>query len=471
MTTRLTFLFVAALILFLMKSLEAQTLRYNFAYTCKGERVIVTRCRKDSDQPGFPPTTPENDYCAVVYPDRQKRNGMQVETVELRAEVVNNLQACGAFGFGSSASGNTGSKASASTTTSGSAASGSAEYYLAEGSKFRDAKEYPKAVASLKRAIVLKPTLADAQFSLGYCYFMLKQYQDALPAFQETVRLEPNSNAHQYLLGVTYYRLHRYQEALKTLQEAVRLKADEPYSHQWLAETYADGFKEHEKAVAEYREAIRLKPDDARMHNDLGVSYSALEQFEQAASAYKEAIRLEPSDPVYIKNLGETYVALGMKEQALDTQRALQRVDPAQAKELGDYFHAIFPDEFKDEEILSYAVIMTDMDHPAASLPLYRRAILLKPSPEDLARIYCGMGDTYKALKETAKEEASYKQAITMYQRLIQQNPQKPPLQYFLAHSYLGLGQKDQALMIQKRLARLDQKYAKSLLDEINKAP
>ena len=34
------------------------SLRYNFEYSCNGERVVVTHCRKDSDQAGFPPTQP-----------------------------------------------------------------------------------------------------------------------------------------------------------------------------------------------------------------------------------------------------------------------------------------------------------------------------------------------------------------------------------------------------------------------------
>jgi len=80
------------------------------------------------------------------------------------------------------------------------------------------------------------------------------------------------------------------------------------------------------------------------------------------------------------------------------------------------------------------------------------------------------MGDTYKKLNKPEQELASFKRAVTMYQRLIQQNPQKASLQYFLGHSYLGLGQKDLALMVQKRLVRLDPKDAKSLLDEINEA-
>jgi hypothetical protein len=43
-------------------------LRYHVPYVCNGERIVVSRCRSDSDQPGFPPTQPGSDYCAVVYP-------------------------------------------------------------------------------------------------------------------------------------------------------------------------------------------------------------------------------------------------------------------------------------------------------------------------------------------------------------------------------------------------------------------
>src|SRR4030095_14572560 len=186
MKTRLTFLFIAVLILLPSKLLEAQTLRYNYRYMCKGERIIVVRCRKDSDQPGFDPTPPEKDYCAVVYPDRPKQGGIQVETVELRAEVMKTLQACDAFGSGVSRP--TDSRTPTTTTTTSSSAPGSAEYYLGEGVKYRNAKEFTKAIGALKRAIALNPSLTRAHFNLGFCYYMLDQNQEALLAFQETVR-------------------------------------------------------------------------------------------------------------------------------------------------------------------------------------------------------------------------------------------------------------------------------------------
>jgi hypothetical protein len=74
-----------------------QTLRYNFDYTCNGERVVVNRCRKDSDLPGVRPTQPNDDYCLVYYPDRPKQGGFVVQTSELRSDLIKKLKACGAF--------------------------------------------------------------------------------------------------------------------------------------------------------------------------------------------------------------------------------------------------------------------------------------------------------------------------------------------------------------------------------------
>jgi hypothetical protein len=73
---------------------EQVTLEYNVYYLCNGERVMVTRCRKDSDQPGFPPTQPNQDYCQVSYPDRPKRGGFDASGVELRGDLIKKLQEC-----------------------------------------------------------------------------------------------------------------------------------------------------------------------------------------------------------------------------------------------------------------------------------------------------------------------------------------------------------------------------------------
>lgn len=78
-------------------SQKEQVLRYNFDYTCNGERAVIIRCRKDSDIPGVAPTQPNDDYCLVSYPDRPKQGGFTVQTTVLRGDLIKKLQACGAL--------------------------------------------------------------------------------------------------------------------------------------------------------------------------------------------------------------------------------------------------------------------------------------------------------------------------------------------------------------------------------------
>jgi hypothetical protein len=80
------------------------TLRYNFDYVCNQERVVVGHCRHDSDTRDMPPTTPEDDYCQVYYPDRPKGGGIEAMGVVLRGDLIKSLEACGAFGAATSVS-------------------------------------------------------------------------------------------------------------------------------------------------------------------------------------------------------------------------------------------------------------------------------------------------------------------------------------------------------------------------------
>ena len=74
------------------------TLRYNYGYSCNGERIVVGHCRRDSDMPGGAPTKPDDDYCQLYYPDRPKRGGFDAMGVELRGDLIRILEACGALG-------------------------------------------------------------------------------------------------------------------------------------------------------------------------------------------------------------------------------------------------------------------------------------------------------------------------------------------------------------------------------------
>jgi hypothetical protein len=98
----------------------APELRYDYPYLCNQEHVVIGHCRHDSDTPDMPPTTPQDDFCQVYYPDRPKRGGLEAMGTELRADLIKTLSACGAFGASAAGPDNV-PKASSSASVEGAA--------------------------------------------------------------------------------------------------------------------------------------------------------------------------------------------------------------------------------------------------------------------------------------------------------------------------------------------------------------
>ena len=268
-----------------------QELRYNVEYTCGGERVTVGRCRRDSDQPGYPATPPERDYCAVYYPDRPKRNGFMVQTVELRGDVVKKLQACGAL----------------ETDQRTGAVSSAADNYLKQGNGYLAAKDYAKAIEAYNQALAVEPSTTAAYYGLGVSYKSLKQYPKAVSAFKEFLRAQPNNTDALTQLGFTYVFMDQ-----------------------------------NENAVASLRQVIRLKPD-ADVYGPLGLAYLGLKQYADAVAAFKEAVRQKPKVGQSYYFLGYAYLSMGKKEDALQVYRTLQTVDKTQAQKLYDLINKATP--------------------------------------------------------------------------------------------------------------------------------
>lgn len=268
-------------------------LRNHFPYKCSGERIVITRCRHDSDMPGYPPTTPQQDYCAVVYPDRPLHNGFTVETVELRGDVIRKLQACGALPGTP-----TDSTPPSTSDPSSALPSQSADAYLKQAEPYFNGKDAAKAIDPLKKAIALSPS-ATAYNELGIAYMNLNQYPDSAAAFQQAVRLDPNDANVRLNLGDTYLKMQKFTDAAASLSEA-----------------------------------YRLNPKSAAIANAYGIALEYTKDYAHAAAAYKLSTQLDPKFVAGYSDFGELCLYAGDNTDALETYRQLQKIDQDAANDL-----------------------------------------------------------------------------------------------------------------------------------------
>src|SRR6185503_6039650 len=170
-----------------------QQIRYNVRYSCSGDTIIVGHCRHDDDTPDFPRTKPEDDYCSVIYPDRPKRNGFTVETVELRSDIVRKLQSCGALDQPAR-----GRQPAAAITS----APGSAKSYSALGDRYLQARDYAKGLEAYKKAVSLDPSLEDALWGLVVTAGGTGDGQTRMAALQRLNVLKPHTYDILFEIGV-----------------------------------------------------------------------------------------------------------------------------------------------------------------------------------------------------------------------------------------------------------------------------
>lgn len=68
--------------------INGEPLQYGHDYHCNGERVEIARCRDNDDA----------SYCQVYYPDRPYHDGMMIQPVEMRGDIIRKLTQCASSG-------------------------------------------------------------------------------------------------------------------------------------------------------------------------------------------------------------------------------------------------------------------------------------------------------------------------------------------------------------------------------------
>ena len=151
---------------------------------------------------------------------------------------------------------------------------------------------FPRAKASLLRALEIDPELVEAHASLGVCLLNYDHnWQGAEVSFRKAIELDPNFAAGRQVYATFLLRRERIAEAIVELQRAKSLDPLSPVINTWLAEalTYLG---EYEAAIVLHRETIRFSPDFFLAYYHLTFAYLLSGQPAQAIETSKKALAL-----------------------------------------------------------------------------------------------------------------------------------------------------------------------------------
>lgn len=152
---------------------------------------------------------------------------------------------------------------------------------------------------------------------LGYYYSSAKEYGKAVKTLKRVVELNPDNPYSNYLLGLAYLDSGDRKKGLRCLEKVLELKPDFYEVHFHIGVVY-DVSGQFEKAEQELEKAIAIKPDFATALNYLGYSYADRGvKLDKAEEYIRRAMREEPENPAYMDSLGWTLYKKGKYEEAV----------------------------------------------------------------------------------------------------------------------------------------------------------
>ena len=192
------------------------------------------------------------------------------------------------------------------------------EAFLDLGEVCLETRDYPAAVAALKRALELRPELDAAHLQLGYALLAQGNAEEAIPHLDRVHALEA--------LGIAQIETGRYEAAVANLSAAL---ANHPGNADLL---YYLG---HASGLLSKRSIDTLMsayPDSARAHQAMGENYFVLRQFPQAEKEYAEALRQRPDLPGLHLELGLVYGGAAQWDKAEEAFRFESKLQPGSAE-------------------------------------------------------------------------------------------------------------------------------------------
>ena len=178
--------------------------------------------------------------------------------------------------------------------------------------------DYPAAIAPLKRALELDPSLIGAQQLLGYALLSAGYAAESM-AYLEKIGARD-------ALGLAQLKAGRLPEAVASLQDALAKRPADPDLLYYLGR--ATGLLSRQSFDALHSS----QPESARAHQVLGETYAVLKNLAGAEKEYREALRLKPATPGVHLELGEMYAASSQWEKAEAEFLAESKLQPGDAE-------------------------------------------------------------------------------------------------------------------------------------------
>ncbi|MFH5883201.1 tetratricopeptide repeat protein [Halalkalibaculum sp. DA3122] len=260
-------------------------------------------------------------------------------------------------------------------------------------------------------------------------------FNTAAAHFNNAIIIIPDSAISYRMKARALYRDHQTGQAIQTLEAARRQIDRLPGSYlEQLAYLYLEN-SQHQQAVELYEEAEAFSDDNLNLLHGLANAYITSNRHRSAAQLLARLVENEPENIIYLESYGTELYKLAM--QQLDSLRSRDIQDSQaiqQVKARSDTLMQRAQNQFKK-------TLQLDPENPEFKQQL---AHSYKNYAAKLSQVQPLFPEEYQ---ETISDqiESNLTNAVTLYEELVEQQPDQAGFWESLYQAYSYLGMEDQA--------------------------
>lgn len=309
-----------------------------------------------------------------------------------------------------------------------------AELHANLGLVYFQEKKFLQAIPEFRRALQLKPALADSRFFLAMSLSELGDYKEAVPGLEKGFHSLHPGMARQCGLQLerAYTALNRDRDAVQVALELDRLYPNDPEV------LYHNGKILGNFAFLSMQRLSQVAPGSVWRHEALAEAAESQNSFDVAMSEYRQVLALDPHRPGIHYRLGRTLLARARQTASSDDLAAAEgefekelEINPqnenaayelaevhrnagqlAESEKLFEQALRLHPD-FEEAQLGLASVLMSEQK-PREALPHLQMAIKLDPENEvawyRLSQLQRNLGNDVEAKQDFAKFQELHQQ-------------------------------------------------------------
>ncbi len=317
---------------------------------------------------------------------------------------------------------------------------------------------YVEAVKAYDRVVELRPEQYWAWRDRGKVLEKLERYDEAVNSYDRAVYLKPEFELavedRKRVLSLlkrddTLYHLQHYDEVVASCDKTLQGNPNDSLA--WFMRGMAlENLQRFEEAIASYNRVVTIQPDDHLAWFKRGVTLEKLGRYEDAISSYDQVVQVRPDHYWAWYDQGRVLELLHRYEDAIDAYDRAFQINPgfqpaadARKRSLRQLRSDTSPYASESSDSLNIALVRRPADSAAMA-------------PVPVTGFSFQVQDSW-LIRGLALEQAKrYGEALAVYDRQIQLQPNHPEVWSRRASTLFHLGKHDDALNAYVRAVQLN---------------